>query len=195
MRRAMAAAEVGDDVFAEDPTVNRLQDKVAAMLGKESALFVPSGTMGNEISLKCHTRPGDEVICEYGCHIYNYEAGAAPFLCGVQLRPIRGKHGMITVEDVETVINPPQDHFPQSSLITVENTHNSAGGTIFPLEELARLYEFAKSRKLKLHLDGARIWNASVASGIPLQEWTKHSKSGRRSYVAFSCGQFAANMA
>ena len=177
MRQAMAEAEVGDDVFAEDPTVNRLQEKVAAILGKESALFVPSGTMGNEISLNCHTRPGDEVICEYGCHIYNYESGAAPFLSGVQLRPIRGKHGMITVEDVEAVINPSQDHFPQSSLITVENTHNSAGGTIFPLEELARLYEFAKSRKLKLHLDGARIWNASVASGIALQEWAKHCDS------------------
>jgi len=170
MRQAMAAAEVGDDVFGEDPTVNRLQEKVAELLGKESALFVPSGTMGNEIAVKCHTRPGDEVICEAGCHIYNYESGAAPFLSGVQFRPIQGQRGVITADQVESAINPPPDHFPRTSLITLENTHNGAGGTVFPLNEMARLYTLAQNRNLKLHLDGARIWNASAASGVSVKE-------------------------
>lgn len=177
MRQAMAAAEVGDDVFGEDPTVNRLQQKIAELFGKEAALFVPSGTMGNEIAVKCHTRPGDEVICEAGCHIYNFESGAAPFLSGVQFRPLNGQRGVITVEQVQEVLNPPADHFPRSSLITVENTHNSAGGTIFPLNELERLYTFAHKRSLKLHLDGARIWNAAIAAGIPVKEYARHCDS------------------
>jgi threonine aldolase len=177
MRRAMAEAEVGDDVFGEDPTVNRLQETLAELLGKEAALFVPSGTMGNEICVKCHTRPGDELIGEYGCHIYNYESGAAAFLSGVQFRPIKGKHGVITAEQVEEMINPPPDYFPRSALITIENTHNSAGGTIFPLEELEKLYALAKRRGLKLHLDGARIWNASVATGIPVKTYSRFCDS------------------
>ncbi|MCG8605999.1 aminotransferase class I/II-fold pyridoxal phosphate-dependent enzyme [bacterium] len=177
MRKAIADAEVGDDVFGEDPTVNHLQERIASLLGKDQALFVPSGTMGNEISLKCHTQPGQEVICEYGCHIYNYESGAASFLSGIQLRPIRGVRGVITAEQVEAVINPPQDHFPQSAVITVENTHNSAGGTIFPLEELERLYSLAQASGLKMHLDGARLWNASIAANVPLSEYAKHCDS------------------
>jgi threonine aldolase len=177
MRQAMAAAEVGDDVFGEDPTANRLQEQVAELLGKEAALFVPSGVMGNEIAVKCHTRPGDEVICEAGCHIYNFESGAAPFLSGVQFRAIPGQRGVITVEQVEEAINPPPDHFPRTSLITVENTHNSAGGTIFPLAELERLYSLAKKRSLKLHLDGARIWNAAIAAGVPVKEYARHCNS------------------
>lgn len=177
MRQAMAEAEVGDDVFGEDPTVNRLQEVVAELLGKEAALFVPSGTMGNEICIKCHTRPGDEVICESGCHIYNYESGAASFLSGVQMRPIVGNQGVITAEEVEKCINPPQDHFARTAVITIENTHNGAGGTIFPLEQLARLYELAAQRNLKLHIDGARIWNASVATGIALKEYAQYCDS------------------
>jgi threonine aldolase len=177
MRKAIAEAEVGDDVFGEDPTVNHLQDRIESLLGKEGALFVPSGTMANEISLKCHTQPGQEVICEYGCHIYNYESGAASFLSGIQLRPIQGFRGVITAEQVEAVINPPEDHFPQSAVITIENTHNSAGGTIFPLDELEQLYSLARARGLKMHLDGARLWNASVATGIPLSEYAKHCDS------------------
>lgn len=177
MRQAMAEAEVGDDVFGEDPTVNRLQEVVAELLGKEAALFVPSGTMGNEICIKCHTRPGDEVICESGCHIFNYESGAASFLSGVQMRPILGNKGVITAEEVERCINPPQDHFPRTAVITIENTHNGAGGTIFPLEELAHLYELARQRNLKLHVDGARIWNASVATGIALREYAQYCDS------------------
>jgi threonine aldolase len=177
MRKAMAEAEVGDDVFGEDPTVNALQKRVAELLGKEAALFVPSGTMGNEIAVKCHTRPGDEVICEAGCHIYNYESGAAPFLSGVQFRPIKGQRGVITVEQVEEAINPPPDHYPRSSLITIENTHNGAGGTIFPLHEMERLHSFAKARGLKLHLDGARIWNAAAASGVSAKQYSQNCDS------------------
>ncbi len=177
MRQVMAAAEVGDDVFGEDPTVNRLQEQLAELLGKEAALFVPSGTMGNEIAVKCHTRPGDEVVCEAGCHVYNFESGAAPFLSGVQFRPIAGQRGVITVEQVEEAINPPPDHFPRTSLITVENTHNSAGGTIFPVAELERIYFLAKKRNLKLHLDGARIWNAAIAAGVSVKEYARHCDS------------------
>ncbi|HEX9655100.1 MAG TPA: low-specificity L-threonine aldolase [bacterium] len=177
MRQAMLEAEVGDDVFGEDPTVNHLQEMLAELLGKEAALFVPSGTMGNEIAIKCHTRPGDEVICEYGCHVYNYESGAAPFLSGVQFRPIKGQRGVITAAQVEEAIQPLPDHFPRTSLITVENTHNSAGGTIFPLSELERLYALAKQRNLKLHLDGARIWNAAVASGVSVEDYARYCDS------------------
>ncbi|MFQ5709424.1 MAG: low-specificity L-threonine aldolase [bacterium] len=177
MRKAMAEAEVGDDVFGEDRTVNHLQEMVADLLGKDAALFVPSGTMGNEICINCHTRPGDEVICEYGCHIYNYESGAAAFLSGVQVRPIVGKRGVITCEQVEAVIHPPHYYLPRSAVIAVENTHNSAGGTIFPRDELVRLHQLAQRHNLKLHLDGARIWNAAVASGIAVKEFAQHCDS------------------
>lgn len=173
MRGAMMDAEVGDDVFGEDPTVNRLEEELVGLLGKEAALFVPSGTMGNEICVKYHTRPGDEVICEAGCHIYNYESGAAGFLSGVQMRPVEGERGVITVEQVAAVVQPPHYYLPRTRLITVENTHNRAGGTIFPLEELARLYDFARQQSLPLHLDGARLWNASVATGVPVKEYAR----------------------
>ncbi|MFQ6115645.1 MAG: threonine aldolase family protein, partial [bacterium] len=112
-----------------------------------------------------------------GCHIYNYESGAASFLSGVQMRPILGNKGVITAEEVERCINPPQDHFPRTAVITIENTHNGAGGTIFPLEELAHLYELARQRNLKLHVDGARIWNASVATGTALREYAQYCDS------------------
>lgn len=173
----MAEAEVGDDVFGEDPSVNRLQEKLAEFLGKEAALFVPSGTMGNEICIKAHTQPGDEVICEAGCHILNYESGAAAFLSSVQMRPIVGTRGVITVEQVEAAIHPRKYYLPRTRVVTVENTHNSAGGAVFPIDELARLYQFAREQGLKLHLDGARIWNASVASGIPVKEYARHCDS------------------
>lgn len=177
MRRVIAEAEVGDDVFGEDPSVNRLQNKVAELLGKDAALFVPSGTMGNEICVKTHTQPGDEVICEAGCHILNYESGAAAFLSSVQMRPIVGCRGVITVEQIEAAIHPPKYYLPHTKMVTVENTHNSAGGTIFPIDELARVYQFAREQGLKFHLDGARIWNASVASGIPVKEYAQHCDS------------------
>jgi len=177
MRQAIAEAEVGDDVFGEDPTVTKLQQIVAELLGKEAALFVASGTMGNQIAINCHTRPGDEVICEDNCHSFNYECGGAAFLSGVQLRALPGKRGVITAEQVEQAIRPPDHHFPQTRLVVLENTHNRAGGTIYPLTEIEAIAGIARSKGLKMHLDGARLWNASVASGIPLHEYARHFDS------------------
>lgn len=174
MRQAMMQAEVGDDVFGEDPTVNHLQARVADLLGKEAALFVPSGTMGNEICLKALSQPGDEVICEAGCHFFNYESGAPGLLSGVVLRPLVGERGVITAEQVAAAIHPAADHFAPTRVVAVENTHNSAGGTIFPVAEMERLRRLADERGLALHLDGARLWNASVASGVPLRDFARH---------------------
>jgi threonine aldolase len=174
MREAIANAEVGDDVFAEDPTVNKLQDLVADLLGKEAALFVPSGTMGNQIAINCHTRPGDEVICDANSHIYNYEGGAPAFLSGVQLHPIVGLHGQITVPQIEMEIRPTDHHFAQTRLIVLENTHNRAGGTIYPLATIQKIADLAKNKNLKMHLDGARLWNAHVATGIPLIDYAQY---------------------
>ncbi len=177
MRRAMAEALVGDDVFGEDPTVNRLQETVAELFGKEAALFVASGTMGNQVSINAHTQPGDEVICDYNAHIFNYEGGAPALLSGVQLHPLPGKNGVITAEQIEAVIRPPDHHFPHTRLIEIENTHNRAGGAIFPLDEMKKIYTLAQKRGLKVHLDGARLWNASVATGIPLSEYARYADS------------------
>ncbi len=171
MRKVMAEAEVGDDVFGDDPTVNRLQERVAELTGKEAALFVPSGTMGNQISLNAHTQPGQEVIVEADAHIFYYECGAPGMLSGVQLRPLSGKHGVLTADQIAAAIRPPDVHQPQTSLICLENTHNRAGGTIYPLEEIQRIARLARDKGIKLHLDGARLWNAAVATGISLKEW------------------------
>ncbi len=171
MLEAMLNAEVGDDVFGEDPTVNQLQEKVAELFGKEAALFVPSGTMGNEICLKVHTKPGDEVICETGSHILNFESGAAAFLSSIQLNPVQGDLGILPIEKVKQAIRPPYYYMSNTSLISVENTHNSAGGTVYPIENLKGLYAFAKGNALNLHMDGARIWNAAIASGAKLSEY------------------------
>jgi len=171
MRQAMANAEVGDDVFGEDPTTNRLQEKLAYLFGVEAALFVPSGTMGNEVCLKCHTRPGDEVICETGAHILNYESGAAAFLSGIQLIPIRGEGGVLNVEQVEPRIRPTAYYYPQTAVIAIENTHNSAGGTVFPIEKVEALSRLSHDHHLKFHIDGARIWNAAAATGLPVSRY------------------------
>src|SRR4030042_6951689 len=135
MRKAMAEAEVGDDVFGDDPTVNRLQEQVAGLLGKEAGLFVASGTMGNQVCIRSLTLPGDEVILESEAHIFYYEAGAPALLSGVQLRPIAGERGVITAEKVAAAIRGEDIHFPPTRLICLENTHNRAGGPIFPIEE------------------------------------------------------------
>jgi len=177
MRRVMAEAEVGDDVFGEDPTVNRLQEMVAEILGTEAALFVASGTMGNQICIRCHTQPGDELICEAGAHFLHYESGAMAALSGVQARTIVGKRGVITAQQVEAALRGETYYFPRSRLITIENTHNLAGGTIFPLEEIASIRRLADSRGLSMHLDGARLWNASAASGVALQDYVQHFDS------------------
>ncbi|MDZ7346505.1 MAG: low-specificity L-threonine aldolase [candidate division KSB1 bacterium] len=177
MREAMASAPVGDDVFGEDPMVNELQRRVAEMTGKEAALFVPSGTMSNQIALFVHTKPGDEVICEYGCHIFNYEGAGAAQLSGVQLHPLKGERGVITAQQIAEAIRPADHHYPRTALIEVENTHNRAGGAVFPLSELRRIRALADERGLTVHMDGARLWNAVVATGIPLAEWCRTADS------------------
>ncbi len=171
MRQAMAAAEVGDDVFGEDPTVNLLQEKVAALLGKEAALFVASGTMGNQICLRCHTEPGDEVICEAGAHFLHYENGGIAALSGIQARIIVGERGVITAKQIQAMIRPPAYYMPVTKVIALENTHNAAGGTIFPLPEIQAIAAVAQEHQLKMHLDGARLWNACAARGIAPQEY------------------------
>ena len=177
MREAIANAEVGDDVFAEDPTMNELQNNTAELLGKEAALFVPSGTMSNQIAIKCNTQPGDEVICEINCHSFNYEGGGPALLSGVQIHPLLGVRGVITAEQVESAIRPPDHHYAQSRLIVLENTHNRAGGALFPLETIQEVHAVAEKHNLRMHLDGARLWNASVASGISEKEYARYFDS------------------
>lgn len=177
MRQYMMRADVGDDVFNEDPTINRLQEMIAELTGKKRALFVPSGTQGNQISVNAHTRPGTEVICDYNCHIFNYESGAAGMLSGVQLHPLIGKNGHPTRGQIESAIRPKDDHYPQTGLICLENTHNKAGGTIFPINEIESISDLARGKNIPLHLDGARLWNASVATGIPIKEYASHFDS------------------
>jgi threonine aldolase len=164
MRAAIAAAAVGDDVYGEDPTVRRLEERVAALLGKESALFVPSGTMGNQLGLLVHTRPGDEVIIGEGSHCAWYESGAGAAWAGVQFA-VAGQGGLFTAADMLDAIKPPADHFPRTRLVVIENTHNRAGGRIFPQAEVVRIAEAARAAGLAFHLDGARLWNASIATG------------------------------
>lgn len=167
MREAMARAEVGDDVYGEDPSVNRLQNVVADLLGKEAALFVPSGVMANQIGIKLHTTPGDEVLLNRRSHIYNYESGAPGLLSGVQLAPIDSPDVLLTAEQVEAAIRPAMDVFPRTRLICVENTLNKGGGRVYSLDRLQTIAAVAHEHDLALHLDGARLWNASAASGTP----------------------------
>jgi threonine aldolase len=173
----MAEAEVGDDVFGEDPTVNELQERVASMLGKERGLFVPSGVMGNQLAIKSHTQPGDEIILEQDAHIFQYETTAPAFISHVQVYTIPGKRGVITAEQIKKVIRSKAYYLPTTKLICLENTHNRAGGTIFPIDEMKRVHELAIEHGLKMHLDGARLWNASVASGISLRDYAQYFDS------------------
>ena len=173
MRNAMAQAEVGDDVFGEDPTVNRLQESVAALLGKAAALFVPTGVMANQIAIKCHTQPGDEVIVEMNSHIFNYETAAPAVLSHVQLHPVRGERGILRTTQLAPAIRPNAYYMARSSLLCLENTHNRAGGTIYPLDEVKSIHSFVKAIGLKLHLDGARLWNACIATGNHPREYAQ----------------------
>ena len=166
MREAMARAEVGDDVYGEDPTVNRLQERVAAMLGKEAGLFVPSGTMANQVSLGVLTRPGDEIICDAGAHCISFETGALAALWGVQARTIVAPRGLLEPRDVEAAIRPVGDPYPRTRVVELENTHNRGGGAVYPLEQVRALGALARARGLHVHLDGARLWNACAASGV-----------------------------
>jgi threonine aldolase len=177
MRAAMQTAEVGDDVLGEDPTVNRLQERVAALLGKEAALFVPSGTMSNQICVKVHTQPGDELLCEIGCHIYNNEAGGPAVLSGVMCRTIIGDHGILELKELEDKIRPVDDHMVRTRLVALENTHNRGGGRVYPLEKIRAISSWARQQGLLMHLDGARLWNAIAATGIKAADWTQHFDS------------------
>ena len=174
MRKAMARAEVGDDVYGEDPTVNRLQEMVAAMFGKKAALFVPSGTMANQLAIRLHTQPGQEVIVESKAHIVRYEQGAAGALAGVQLHWIDGARGLISPEQVEAAIRPKDPHTIQTALICIENTHNSGGGTIYPLATIERIRAVATGHGIPMHLDGARLFNAVAATTLPPASYAQH---------------------
>ena len=164
MREAMAKAPVGDDVYGEDPSVNALQERVAALLGKEAALFFPSGTMSNQASLRVHARAGEIVLASRDCHILKYEGGAAAALSGLHIHTL-GEGGVFDADALRAALPPDDPHFAPAALVAIENTHNVAGGTIFPAETLAGVVTAAREAKLALHLDGARLWNAAVASG------------------------------
>lgn len=178
MRRAMAEAEVGDDVYGEDPTIQRLERLAAETMGKEAALFVPSGTMGNQVSVMTHTQRGDEVIMEAESHVYYYEVGAMAVLSGVQARPVPGRRGVMDPDDVRKAIRERNNiHFPRTSLVVLENTHNRGGGKVLPLENVKAISDIAHSNGLSVHMDGARIFNAQVATGIPVSEYAKYADS------------------
>lgn len=162
MLQAMFAAKVGDDVFGEDPTVNELEATTAAMFGMEAALFCPSGTMTNQIAIKCHTQPGDEVLCETLSHVYIYEGGGIAFNSGCQVKPMDGERGMIRAEQVSENINPPYDYKARTSLVCIENTTNRGGGACYDIAEIQKIKEVCLENNLKFHLDGARLWNALV---------------------------------
>src|SRR3954471_9038689 len=185
MRAAMAAAEVGDDVFDEDPTVHRLQDGVARLLGTEAALFVPTGTMANQICVRVHTQPGDELICETTSHVYVWEAGAPATLSGVTTRPVDGEYGVLDVEQLRDLLRPNSEHYTRSRLVVLENTHNRGGGRVYPHEKVEAISSWAHANGLAMHLDGARLWNAHVTTGRPLADSCKPFDSVT---VAFSKG-------
>ena len=165
MLEAMIGAEVGDDVFGEDPTVNALEDKAAALFGKEAALFCPSGTMTNQIAVKVHTQPLDEVICDHFSHVYQYEVGGYAFHSGVAVNLLAGTHGKITAAQIEAAIKPPFDWLPRTRLVVLENTCNKGGGSIYTLAELRPIRQLCLQQGLRLHLDGARLFNALVETG------------------------------
>jgi threonine aldolase len=174
MRRYMMYASVGDDVYGEDPTINQLQEKAASLFGKESALFVPSGTMSNQISLKVLTNPGDEVIIESDAHVFYYETAAPAVISNVQFFTIPSEIGEMPLDKIKRAIRPDVYYFPKTKAIFVENTHNRHGGTVLSIEYIRSLRELADEHGLYLHLDGARIWNAHIASGVALDEYGKY---------------------
>jgi len=171
MRRAMADAEVGDDVLDGDPTTKRLEARVAELLGKEAALFVPSGTMGNQIAVWLHTRPGTEILLDANSHIVHYEYGGAAALSGAQLRTVTSAGPVMDAASLASTIRPPSVSVPKPSLVCAENTHNSAGGMITPLAGMRAIRDVARSHALPVHLDGARLWNAAAASGTSLADF------------------------
>ena len=177
MLEAIMNAKLGDDVFGEDPTVNELQYKCAEITGKEKALFVSTGCMGNQLAIKSHTNPGDEVICEMESHIFNYETAAPAVLSRVQLMTISGKNGVMDLNDIKKFMRPKDYYFPVSRLICLENTHNRAGGVIQPIENIKEISSFARENGIKVHMDGARIFNACVETGISVKDYASYTDS------------------
>ena len=175
MREAIARAPVGDDTMREDPSVNELVEKAAALFGKEDGLFVSSGTLANQLAMKAHTDPGDEVLVDSRCHPFRSELGAGAFLCGVQFALISAERGVYSRADAEEWLRP--DGYPKSALMWVENTHNQGGGNVFPLGHLDELRSLSQEKNVPLHIDGARIFNAVVASGVTPLEWGKRCDS------------------
>jgi threonine aldolase len=174
MRRAMAEADVGDDVFGDDPTVKALEERTADLLGKEAAVFVPSGTMANQIAVGVNTQPGDEVLCGATSHVYVWEGGGMARLSGVTARTFAGDGGLMTLDDVRDAIRPDDPHYVRTRLVCLENTHNRAGGRVHRIEEVVAISRWAHGQNLLMHLDGARLMNAVVASGHSAQEWGQH---------------------
>lgn len=174
MLKAMMKAKTGDDVFGEDPAINELQEKCAKLTGKEKALFVPTGVMGNQLAIKAHTVQGDEVIVESESHILNYETAAPAVISNVQLLQLKGENGILDVETVRTHVRSNEYYFPKTRLICLENTHNRAGGVILPIKTIKAISTYAREYGIKMHLDGARIFNAIAETGISLKEYSYH---------------------
>jgi len=172
MREAMASAELGDDVYGEDPEAIRLQERAAELLGKEAALFVPSGTMANQVAVSVWTRPGDVVLTGEAAHLLLYEGGAAAALSGCQITTL-GRGGLFDAGDVHAAAAPDEQHHAPTTLVSIENTHNQAGGVVFPLDAIRNIGEAAREHGMRMHLDGARIFNAVVATGIPARSWAE----------------------
>ncbi len=174
MRQAIANAEVGDDVLGDDPTVIRLQDRIAEIMGKEAACFVPTGTMANQTAIRAQTEHGDEVIAHHDSHIINYETGAPAALSGVMVRTASGDRGLFDADQVDALYRPETIHFPRTRLVVVENTQNRGGGAIWPLEQMARVAKKGHDLGLRAHLDGARLWNACAATGLKPIDYARH---------------------
>jgi threonine aldolase len=175
MRKAMYSAEVGDDVYKEDPTVRELEETAAEILGKEAALFVTSGTQGNQIAVLTHCRPGQELLLEEESHIFYYESGAVAALAGVQTRTIQGYRGAMDTQDILNAIRTEDIHYPETGLICIENTHNRAGGAVVPVENMKAIYSIAQANKVPVHLDGARLFNAAAAAGVDVKELAQNT--------------------
>jgi threonine aldolase len=171
MRQAMATAEVGDDFLGEDPTAKRLERRVNELFGAEASVFVPSGRMANIVALQTLTQPGDEVLCTRNAHFLHYEGAALAAVCGAQPHPLPDRRGVLDPEDVVSAIRPPLDYVPRTSVVAVENTHNQEGGAVYPVDDLRALRKVADEQGLSVYLDGARIFNASVASGVPVSDY------------------------
>ncbi len=177
MRQAMAAAEVGDDVFKDDPTVNALEARTAELLGTEDAVYLPSGTMTNQVAIRCHTEPGDEIFCDADSHIHWYEGGGPAAISGATCNLLAGERGIFSADQLAAAIRPANQHYPRPKLVCIENTHNRGGGTVWPIDKITEVAEVAEKAGLKMHMDGARLWNAAVASGISEREYAKHFDS------------------